>query len=293
VDNSCSIRFLSYASDIAAALRGTGEGAAALRHSTFLSALTAAGIQFEWGTAVTPAAKAPSFESIAEQCQRLALQVINTLTQKKFFIALGGDHSSAVGTWSGVQQVLHSQGPLGLIWIDAHMDSHTPQTSLTGNIHGMPLAALLGFGDSALTQLINPLPKLRPEHICLIGIRSFEFGEAELLRHLNVRIFYMDEVKKRGMQSVMQEALSIVKKGTIRYGLSIDIDSMDPIDAPGTGVPEPDGIPANELIAALKSVAYDPDLIGAEIVEFDPSRDKEQKTEKIIINMIKAMMVGK
>ena len=132
-------------------------------------------------------------------------------------------------------------------------------------------------------------PKLLPEQVCLIGIRSYEQGEADLLKQLNVRVFDMDEVNERGIETVFAEALAIVKKNTAGYGLSIDMDAMDPNDAPGVGTPEPGGIAGNALCATLANIAADKDLVGFEIVEFNPNLDQEQKTEKLVVKLLKTL----
>ncbi|MGB6976885.1 MAG: arginase [Gammaproteobacteria bacterium] len=227
--------------------------------------------------------------AIAELCKRLATQTYQYTQQQQPFMVIGGDHSCAIGTWSGVATALQSQGPVGLIWIDAHMDSHTPQTTPSNNVHGMPLACLLGYGDPALTKILSPQPKLRPEHVCLIGVRSFESGEAELLKKLNVRIYFMDEIRERGLQEVFQEALNIVQHGTVGYGLSIDLDVIDPIEAPGVGSPAPAGITSIDLYHALDLILQNNRLIGMEIAEFNPNRDENNKTEKIIVEIFRKL----
>ncbi len=135
--------------------------------------------------------------------------------------------------------------------------------------------------------------KFKPENICLIGIRSFEEGEATLLKQLNVRIIGMDEVHERGLADVMAEAIKIATTGTVGYGLSIDIDSIDPADAPGTDVAEANGLSGEELCQAAQIFAHDERLIGAEIAEFDPGRDQDQKTEKLIARLVNAITIGK
>jgi arginase len=283
-----SLYLLGYASGIAGAKRGSAEGPLVMQQSPYLMTLAEQGITFDWPAMIkTPHdTEATKLSLVRQQCFQLAQAITPLVEQKKFFIVLGGDHTSAIGTWSGVSAVTHKEGPLGLIWIDAHMDSHTPETTSSGNLHGMPLACLLGHGDSSLVNLMEHSPKIKPEHICLIGVRSYEAAEAKLLNQLKVRIFYIDEVKQRGLPAVMAEAVSYVSQNTIGYGLSIDIDSIDPIDAPGTGVAEPNGIRANELYDALNIVANDPRLLGAEIVEFDPNNDTDHLTEKLIVRLI-------
>jgi arginase len=265
-----------------------------LKNSPYFAALTESGIALNWQLMTRPIESDTSNAvSVTRQCTLIAEQIARLVEDKKFFMVMGGDHSSAIGTWSGAHKATQSQGSLGLIWIDAHMDSHTPQTTLTGNIHGMPLACLLGFGEKKLVELETPTPKFKPEHICLIGIRSFEPAEQELLERLKIRIIYMDEVKRRGLVDVLNEAVKIATTGTAGYGLSIDVDSVDPLDAPGTDVVAHGGLSGDELCRAVEIFAEDSRLIGAEIVEFDPHRDQDHKTEKLITRLVKAITLGK
>lgn len=293
--NTKTLHLLGYASGVAGADSRSSDGPPALEKSPYLSILKEHGIQAIWKSMLKLTHESPlsKLEVVAKGCQELALQIEELVSKDQFFTVLGGDHSSAIGTWSGAAHAIREQGALGLIWIDAHMDSHTFETTPSGNIHGMPLACLLGKGDRALTTLLNPLPKLKPENVCLIGVRSFEEGEAELLDDLKVRIYFMDEVKKRGLKVVMQEALQIVTQNTARFGISLDIDAIDPTDAPGTGVAEPDGLSAKDILEVLTSFATHSNLIGVEIVEFNPHRDKDHITEKLIAEMLLALGKGK
>lgn len=235
--------------------------------------------------APNPALQHP-VNSIQDMAACLAQQTKKLVNEKKNINVIGGDHTSAIGTWSGVYDAIHPTGDLGLIWIDAHMDSHTPETTESGRLHGMPLACLLGHGYPALTSILQQAPKIKPENLCLIGVRSFEKGEAALLARLNVRIYYMDEVKERGFDVVFQEAIHHVKQNTCAYGVSLDLDAIDPHDAPGVDVPEPDGISVNDLYAGIESAAKDPAWIATEIVEFDPHRDKDHTTERVVIHLL-------
>ncbi len=293
--NYNSLHLVGYASGIAGADQaGSGEGPLKLQHSSYFLALNQQGIPLAWEKMIQPESSYSSILSqVTKMCQQLADSTAALTAKKEPFLVLGGDHTSAIGTWSGVAHAKRPEGQVGLIWIDAHMDSHTPETTESGNLHGMPMACLLGYGERSLTQLCNDVPKLQPENVCLIGIRSYENKEAELLQKLKVKIIYMDEVKQRGMTAVLADAIKTVSAHTVGYGISIDIDSMDPSDAPGTGVTEPEGIFAEDLRKALITCANDPRRIGFEIAEFDPSRDSEQKTEKIIAKLVSALVLGK
>ena len=246
--------------------------------------------QFKHSRLFYPQQLEDKYAETADICTRLAFETKQCIQHHEFFTVIGGDHSSAIGTWSGVANGLRPKGALGLIWIDAHLDAHTPETSYTGNIHGMPLAALLGAGHSELTHIQDNLPKLLPENICIIGARSFEESERDFLHQQGVRIFYIDEVLTRGFDTVFQEALTLVKQHTCAYGLTIDPDAIDPQDAPGVSTPEKNGIPASDLRHVLKKYASvdrkNQRLCGIEITEFNPSNDIDQKTEHLIMELL-------
>ncbi len=292
--NNKSLYLLGYASGIAGVGLGSAEGPLTIQQSVYCSSLADQAIQLHWGEILQSAhPKASALLQVAELCTQLAKATAHLVIHHKPFIVLGGDHSSGIGTWSGVSYAKRKEGDIGLIWIDAHMDSHTPETTPSGHIHGMPVACLLGYGDRSLTGISDNLPKIQPENTCLIGIRSFEQGEADLLKKLNVKIFYMDEVKQRGMAAVLDEAVKIVTRNTVAYGVSIDIDAIDPRDAPGTGSLEPSGILAKDLCSALTGLSNDSRLVGVEIAEFDPKRDQNQLTEKLVFNLISSVTLGK
>ena len=169
------------------------------------------------------------------------------------------------------------------------MDAHTPESSHSKNLHGTPLATLLGYGAPELTELMSSTAKLKPENTVLVAIRCYESEEQALLESLNIKIFYMDEIKKRGFDSVINDALTIVTKNTAAFGISIDLDGLDPQDAPGVSVPEPNGVSAQEFLNQLPTIAKHDKFIGAEIAEFNPSGDVEHKTEKLVVEIIKKL----
>ncbi|OGT45169.1 MAG: hypothetical protein A3E83_07795 [Gammaproteobacteria bacterium RIFCSPHIGHO2_12_FULL_41_20] len=290
MDNK-KLHLISYACASAGAEMGCQAGPVVLQQSSYLAELNKLHILYQWDALITSAIQ--SDQPVKNIIQMYGLQLANIISQQvkqqQYFVVLGGDHSSAIGTWSGVYDACYQQGALGLIWIDAHMDSHTPETTESGRIHGMPVATLLGYGYPELTTILHYAPKLHPKNLCLIGVRSFEQAERDLLQRLQVRIFYMEEVQRRGMQAVFQEALEIVNNETIGYGISIDIDSLDPREAPGVDVPEPNGIHAQDLCDVLSSIASDKRCFGAEIAEFDPYYDKNKQTEQWIIRFLAAL----
>lgn len=282
------INLIGYASGIAGVDVKCGTGPLLLQKLPALASM-------HWDAMVQPVGDASlrMDESVRQITETLAKQVSQLVSNGQTFCVLGGDHSSAIGTWSGAATALQHKGDIGLIWIDAHMDSHTPETSLTGRIHGMPLASLLGYGYPTLTSILRTTPKFKPENVCLIGTRSYEAGEAALLKRLNVKVYFMEEVKQRGFETVWREAVQLVNQHTIGYGISLDLDSIDPTEAPGVDVPEPDGVRAADVATALTSSANDPRLVGTEIVEFDPSRDQNKMTEKLVLSFLDILEKGK
>lgn len=224
---------------------------------------------------------AQRLNQIVEFNQLLAQEVNQQVQNNASYVVLGGDHSIAIGTWSGTIVALNAKQQFGLLWVDAHMDSHTPDTTLSHAVHGMPLAVLLGYGESVLVNLMQAGAKLLPEHVVLFGVRSFESGEAALLTSLKVRIYFMEEIRDRGVETCMQEAIQIVSQAPKGFGVSIDLDAFDPIEAPGVGSPEPNGIFSDGLVPELKKVFSHPLFKAVEIVEYNPKRDQDKKTIKL------------
>lgn len=227
-------------------------------------------------------------ERIADLCRRLADEVADACTAREFPLVLGGDHSVAIGTWSGVAR--SAGAPLGLLWIDAHMDSHTPETTHSGAIHGMPLACLLGRGDKRLLGFGLPGRQVLPAHTVVLGARSYEPEEAEFLDRLGVRVIGADEIALRGFAAALNEALSIVATAPDGFGVTLDLDALDPVYAPGVGSPEPDGLGLQETLRTLRRVVEQPGLRAVEIVEYNPDRDRHGRTAHLITALIEAVL---
>ena len=276
--SSRNIIVIGAASGAGAPDAATAEGPDALRHYHVFHDTPLQHVEWDAILRVPRAEQDTPLHAVAALSERLAAEVEAVLLAGNFPLVVGGDHSCAIGTWSGVHRVLADQGPLGLIWIDAHMDSHTFATTPSGQIHGMPLAVLLGHGEAALTSIDGAEAKLLPEHVCLIGVRSYEAGEAALLHRLGVRVFEMDEVRRRGLAEVFDEALAIVRQGTAGFGVSVDLDALDPAEEPGVGTPVPGGLRRAELAAALSHLRGDPGFVAMEIVEYNPRRDRGHAT---------------
>ncbi len=272
--------FIGYASGWGAQVRNTEKGPNTIKNSPVLNS-------WRWKETIYPkktsleidlASGLETLPYIKDTCQRLASSVRDSIKEEYFPVIIGGDHVVAAGTWAGVVSALDAQKKFGLIWIDAHMDSHTMETTPSKALHGMPLAALLGYGEPALVNILDQGPSLDPKQVCLIGIRSYEEGERALLEKLGVRIYYIDEVQSRGFKVVFEEALRIVKQGTKGYGISMDLDGFDPEEAPGVGSPAANGLKSRDVLPEIRKVGRDPNLKAFELVEYNPDRDIDHKT---------------
>ena len=267
-------------------------GAQALRERGMVQALTATGRVTTWGDTVTaqPLQANNRLDAIEVFSRQLAASVERALRIGHQPLVVGGDHSCAVGTWSAAAQVLRPVGALGLIWIDAHLDAHTPQTSDSQAPHGMPLAALLGHGSQGMTGLYGWRGKLLPGNVVVIGARSYEPAEAELLAALHVRVMTMEEVLDRSFAACFDEARAIVKCNTAGWGLSLDLDSLDPLDAPGTGTPVETGIRLADAVDVLTASGHDPDFVAMELAEYNPLRDFGGRTAQAAIQLVCAAL---
>ena len=267
-------------------------GPTALRAGRLARSLRESGLRVDWGAIVSGDAHAPADAAAAVSglCARLAGEVDSAMREDCLPVVLGGDHTCAIGTWGAVRRRLQSSGPLGLIWIDAHLDSHVPHTTPSGALHGMPMACLLGHGDPRLAQLFGELPTLDPAHVCLLGARSFEPEEAALLMQLGVRVFGMQELRRRGLAAVFAEALSIVQSGTAGFGVSIDLDALDPEDAPGVGTPAAQGMRGRELAAVFTQLRGNPLLQAMEIAELNPILDEGGLTAGHVVSLLDAAL---
>jgi arginase len=278
VSPSRSIIVIGAASGAGAPDPATAEGPGALRHYRVFHNTPLQQVKWDAILRVPREKQDTPLHAVTALDARLATAVEAVLRAGNFPLVVGGDHSCAIGTWSGVHRALQHKGSLGLIWIDAHMDSHTFATTPSGQIHGMPLACLLGHGAAILTAIGGMEAKLRSTHVCLIGVRSYEAGEAALLHRLGVRVFDMDEVRRRGLAAVFGVALAIVRNGTAGFGVSVDLDALDPEEEPGVGTPVPGGLRRAELAAALSHLRGDPAFVAMEIVEYNPRRDRGHVT---------------
>lgn len=224
---------------------------------------------------------------IATACQKLADRVLQTLENGSIPIILGGDHSIAIGSVAGVADY-HRQRKqrTGVIWFDAHGDMNTPETSPSGNIHGMPFAAILGQGAPELTGISGFSPKVLPEDCVLIGARSVDQEEAKVLRASGVRIVTMRELDERGMSAVIDEAISRATANTAGFHVTMDMDFVDPAFAPGVGTPVPGGPTYRESHLAMEKIADSGRMLSFELTEINPVLDISNRTAELGVELI-------
>ncbi len=224
-----------------------------------------------------------NLEKVSEASEKLATTVDTVIQNGRFPLVLGGDHSIAIGTLAGVAK--HYQN-LGVIWYDAHGDLNTADTSPTGNIHGMPLAASLGLGHKRLTNIAGYSPKIKPENIVIIGARALDDGEKELIKKLGIKVYTMHEVDRLGMTKVMEETIAYLRDRTDGVHLSLDLDGLDPHDAPGVGTPVLGGISYRESHLAMEMLEESKLITSAEFVEVNPILDDKNKTASVAVALM-------
>ena len=228
-----------------------------------------------------------NLKAVADASERLAQTVSDVITNKRFPLVLGGDHSIAIGTLAGVSR--HYKN-LGVIWYDAHGDLNTADTSPSGNIHGMPLAASIGIGDDALTRIGGYTPKVKPENIVIIGARSLDEGEKELIKKKGIKVYTMHEIDRMGMTKVMEETILYLRDKTDGVHLSLDLDGLDPHDAPGVGTPVIGGISYRESHLAMEMLAESQLITSAEFVEVNPILDERNKTATVAVALMGSLL---
>jgi arginase len=231
--------------------------------------------------------RAHYLNEIAEASEELARMVEAALDEDAIPVVLGGDHSIAIGSAAGVASYYRKRGEkIGIVWLDAHTDVNTPETTPSGNIHGMPLAALLGYGAPQLTHVAGFAPKVAPENTVIIGARSVDPGERDLLKKLQIRVVTMSELDERGMASVIKEAIEIAANGTAGFHVTMDMDFIDPYYAPGVGTPERGGATYREAHLAMEKLADSSKALSVEITEVNPLFDTTNQTATLAVELI-------
>ena len=282
--------------DLGQGRRGVDMGPSALRVANLNSRVASLGYEVtDLGNIHTEQAEtapegnphAKYLPQIATACTLLAVRVEETLAQGRLPLVLGGDHSVAIGTASGVSHHFRNSGrSAGLIWLDAHADMNTPESSPSGNVHGMPLACIAGLGPSELTDLFGYRPKIAPRNIAIVGLRDVDQMEKPHVRETGVRAFTMRDIDERGLRSVMLEAIRLASDGTAGFHLSLDMDFVDPRDAPGVGTPVRGGATYREAHLAMEMICDSGGMISMEVVEVNPVIDEVNRTADLAVELI-------
>ncbi len=291
------IRILGVPLDLGQSRRGVDMGPSAVRVAGLEARLEALGHVVTDGgnvpvaiaeTRVAGEPNAKYIGEISETCERVAAIVLQTLEEGITPLLLGGDHSVAAGSVSGLAEFYRRRNQrVGLLWIDAHSDINTPETSPSGNVHGMPLAALLGLGPDPLASIFDWQPKIDPQNAVLIGVRDIDITEKENIRRAGISAVYtMRDIDERGMRTVMEEALRVAGRGTAGYHVSLDMDWIDPEDAPGVGTPVRGGATYREAHLAMEILADHGRLLSFEVVEVNPVIDEHNRTAELAVELI-------
>lgn len=274
------LQVLAYNYGHAAGNVGTGQGPQALKKLPIWSELKHTWLDLEPSSTDQGQSALPQ---VAVLNERLAQAAKNAVIKSERFLTLGGDHSAGIGSWSGASCALAQ--PIGLLWVDAHLDSHTPETTPSNNIHGMPVAVLLGEGDARLCNIANHNSKINAENLCIFGARSYEPAELELLNKHGAHIITADEIKQRGFEACLSDAMTTITRNTAAIGLSIDVDGIDPEFAPAVGTPAANGLTPKQIFSIIEHCKQH-NLLGLELCEFNPECDIEHRTEQLLQNII-------
>jgi len=239
----------------------------------------------------TGPANARFLSEIARTCERLARLVTKALAEGRMPVVIGGDHSIATGTIAGAADYFRSkQQKIGLIWLDAHADMNTPETTPSGNIHGMPLACSTGSGPELLRRMLGFTPKVDPANVALIGIRDVDEAERINVRNSGIHAYTMHDLDERGMRAVMDEAIELACNGTAGFHLSVDMDFLDPDYAPGVGTPVRGGATYREAHFAMELIADCKRMLSIEVVEVNPAIDEVNRTAELAVELILSAM---
>ena len=293
------IAVISVSIDLGAGRRGVDMGPSAMRIAGITREIRAIGRQVvEAGTITAGGIETteagtnglPFLSEIARVAEGTRALVRQALERNRLPLVLGGDHSISIGSVSAVARHHRTRGaPIGVIWVDAHGDLNRPETSPTGNIHGMPLAILLGHGDR---RLVGGEPAVKPENVSLFGVRSLDPGERALIADLGLRVFTMSEIDERGAAICMDEALQRAGAGTAGFHLSLDLDALDPRLAPGVGTPVQGGLTYREGHLVCEKASRSGNLLSLEVVELNPVLDDRNHTARLAVGLV-ASALGK
>ncbi len=290
------IRIIGVPMDLGASRRGVDMGPSALRVAGLQARIKQLGHQVEdIGNISVKQPEEMSYgekrakylAEIADACKDLAVMVEKSLEESMLPVVLGGDHSIAAGSLSGVAGYFRKkEKKIGLIWLDAHGDINTPESSPSGNVHGMPLAAAMGYGATELVELQRFKPKVEPQNISLVGIRDLDSQEKKLAKKSGVHVFTMRDIDERGMREVMSDALKYAMDDTDGISVSLDMDFVDPSDAPGVGTPVRGGVTYREAHLAMEMLADTEAMVSLEVVEINPVIDEHNRTALLGVELV-------
>lgn len=281
--------------DLGQLRRGVDMGPSAIRYAGVVERLESLGYQvndlgdIEIGRdrlTTDPLTGLRNLEAVVQASTKIADKVDKIMKEGSFPLVLGGDHSIAIGTLAGISKYFKR---LGVIWFDAHGDLNTPETSPSGNIHGMPLAVSLGLGETTLTQIGGYCPKIQPENIVIIGARSLDEGEKILIKEKGIKVYTMHEIDRLGIPKVIEETIAYFKDRTDGVHLSLDLDGLDPLYAPGVGTPVEGGLNYRESHLAMEMFFESEMITSAEFVEVNPILDEKNKTGILAVGLMASL----
>lgn len=294
--NQSAVAIIGAPMDLGAGRRGVDMGPSALRLAGLDERVASLGyaVQDLGNVAVDQpecapigAQRARYLTQIAHTCRRLADIVETALAEGKMPLVLGGDHSIAIGSVAGVSHHYRKRNAkIGMIWIDAHPDMNTPETSPTGNIHGMPLACCIGHGPRELTHLLDFSPKVDPRNVALIAVRDVDALESRFVRETGVRAFTMRDIDERGLRAVVTHAIDAASQGTDGVHVSFDMDSVDPKEAPGVGTPVRGGLTYREAHLTMEVICDAGKMVSMEVVEVNPVMDEVNRTAILGVELV-------
>ena len=289
------IRIIGVPMDLGASRRGVDMGPSAIRAAGLQARIKQLGHQVEdIGNISVKQPEEMSYgekrakyiAEITDACKDLGAAVVKSLEEGCVPLVLGGDHSIAAGSISGVSAHFREEKKsIGCIWLDAHSDMNTPETSPSGNVHGMPLSAIMGYGTGELDDLFGFKPKIEPQNVVLVGVRDLDAHEKKFIKKLGVKAFTMREIDERGMREVMSDALKYAMDDTDGIAVSLDMDFVDPSDAPGVGTPVRGGVTYREAHLAMEMIADSEAMVSMEIVEINPIIDEHNRTALLAVEL--------
>lgn len=294
VKKSQTVRLIGVPMDLGASRRGVDMGPSAVRLADLGGQLAALGLRvlddgnvFVPDRAVLSTAPLERLQAIARVASDVAQRVKDSILSGERPLVLGGDHSLAAGSAAGTATALAERGKrIGLIWLDAHADLNTPESSLTGNVHGMPVAHLLGMGDPGMSSIASVSPAVLAQHLVYIGLRDVDAAEKNAIARLGIRAFTMRDIDERGMRAVMADAIAIATNGTGGVHVSLDADFVDPVEAPGVGTPVRGGVTLREAHLAMEMLNDSGAMLAMDLVEINPILDRANNTAELACALV-------